>query len=157
MLEIGQVAPQFTLPDQNGKQISLKDFSGRWVILYFYPRALTPGCTVQACGLRDAQNDLQKLNATAIGISADKPQLLKKFEDKHQLNFTLLGDESHGVLEQYEAWGEKSLYGKKYMGIFRITYLIDPQGKVAYAMPKVQVKQHHEDMINLLKELQNKG
>lgn len=154
MLPIGTHAPSFTLTDQNGDSVSLSDFIGKWVILYFYPKALTPGCTVQACSLSDSQDELASLNAIALGVSADDTKKLKKFEEKHTLNFTLLGDttETHDTLLAYKAWGPKKFMGREYDGIHRITYIIDPQGKIVHTIEKVKTKSHHEDVIHWLKE-----
>lgn len=156
MLNIGDKAPEFSLPNQNGEQISLSELTGKWVILYFYPKALTPGCTVQACALAEHKNELDKLNAVAVGISGDKQSLLKRFEEKKELNFTLLGDESENkdTMKAYHAWGLKKFMGREYDGIHRITYIINPEGNIAHTMPKVKTKTHHEDVINTLKELQ---
>ena len=152
MLKIGTKAPAFSLLNQDGKTVSLSDFSGQWVVLYFYPKAQTPGCIVQACGLRDSQKELEELNAVAIGISADKQALLKKFEDKQNLNFTLLGDKEKETIQAYEAWGEKKFMGKTFNGIFRITYIINPQGEIAHTIEKVKTKTHHETVVEWLKE-----
>lgn len=152
MLNIGDAAPNFTLPNQDGENVSLSDFSGKWLVLYFYPKALTPGCTVQACSLTDHKSELEKLNAVAVGVSADKTSLLKRFTEKKELNFTLLGDESKEMIQAYQAWGLKKFMGKEYDGIFRVTYIINPGGKVAHTMPKVKTKTHHEDVINWLQE-----
>lgn len=155
LLTIGDAAPAFNLPNQDGETIQLSQFSGSWVVLYFYPRAMTPGCTTQACDLRDGLSELKKLNAVVLGISPDKPASLKKFVEKEGLNFTLLGDETHAMAENYGAWQEKSMYGKKYMGMVRMTYLIDPQGKIAHIMPKVSPKTHMDDVLAFLKNKQD--
>lgn len=156
MLTIGSSAPAFNLTDQNGNNVTLADFSGKWLVLYFYPKALTPGCTVQACGLRDISKDLEELNATAIGISADESKKLKRFEEKHDLNFTLAGDttENKETLLAYEAWGPKKFMGKEYDGIYRITYIVSPEGKIAHTVEKVKTKSHHEEVLTWLKENQ---
>ena len=122
------------------------------MVLYFYPKAMTPGCTVQACGLRDTQADLAAKGAVAIGISPDSPARLKKFETKEGLNFTLLGDEDHAVAEKYGVWALKKFMGRESMGILRTTFIIDPQGKIAHVMDKVNTKSHHEDVMALLSE-----
>lgn len=150
MLAIGSTAPEFSLPNQNGESVSLADFKGKWVVLYFYPKAQTPGCTVQACALRDSKAELEELGAVAIGISADKQSLLKRFEDKQNLNFTLLGDEEKETIQAYEAWGRKKFMGKEFDGIFRITYIINPDGQIAHTIEKVKTKTHHEDVIEWL-------
>ena len=148
-LKVGNAAPAFTLQDQNGKKVSLKDFKGKKnVILYFYPKAMTPGCTVQACGLRDSKKDLGKLSAVALGVSPDPVARLKKFEDKEDLNFVLLSDEDHGIADKYGVWGLKKFMGREFMGIIRSTFIIDKQGKLAHVMDKVKTKTHHDDVRN---------
>jgi thioredoxin-dependent peroxiredoxin len=142
MLQAGDKAPDFELPDQNGESLKLADLKGQTVVLYFYPRADTPGCTTQACGVRERSADYEAAGARVIGVSPDEPEALKKFADKYDLDFTLLADPDHSVAEAYGAWGEKSMYGKKYMGILRNTYVIDPNGRVARVLPKVQPKKH---------------
>tara|TARA_R110000868_G_scaffold218576_1_gene469000 strand:- start:145747 stop:146217 length:471 start_codon:yes stop_codon:yes gene_type:complete len=153
MLTIGTKAPAFSLPNQNGESVSLEQLKGKWVVLYFYPKALTPGCTVQACALAQHKQDLDALNAVAVGVSADRAALLKRFEEKKELNFTLLGDESDNknMLKSYEAWGLKKFMGREYDGIYRITYIIDPKGVIAHTIEKVKTKTHHEDVIDFLK------
>ena len=142
MLEPGDKAPAFTLPDQDGNKVKLSDFKGQTVVLYFYPRADTPGCTTQACGIRDLSDEYAKFDVKVIGVSPDEPEKIKKFDDKYDLGFTLVGDIDHKVAEKYGAWGEKSMYGKKYMGIVRTTFVIDASGKIAAVFPKVQPKKH---------------
>lgn len=153
-LEIGTTAPSFNLPDQNGNTVSLEDFNGKWLVLYFYPKAMTPGCTTQACDIRDNGKLLEKYNAEIIGVSPDASKRLKKFEERDNLNFTLVGDEDHSVSESYGVWGEKKMYGKTFEGIFRVTYIIDPKGKVAAVFPKVKPAQHLSDVEQKLLELQ---
>lgn len=150
--KVGSKAPAFSLTDQNGKTVALKDFAGKTVVLYFYPKAMTPGCTVQACGLRDTQAELAAKGAVAIGISPDSSARLKKFEIKEGLNFTLLGDEDHAVAEKYGVWALKKFMGRESMGILRTTFIIDPQGKISHVMAKVNTKSHHEDVMALLSE-----
>lgn len=150
--KVGNLAPAFTLLDQSGNKVSLKDFRGRNVVLYFYPKAMTPGCTVQACGLRDAQQELADLNAVAIGISPDPVKRLEKFIDRDQLNFTLLSDEDHAVAEKYGCWGLKKFMGREFMGILRTTFIIDQDGKLRYVMSKVNTKSHHDDVLNWLRD-----
>src|SRR5688572_13200229 len=134
-LKPGDKAPTFTLPDQSGEKVKLTDFKGRKVLVYFYPRADTPGCTTQACGLRDV---LPQLGDTAVvGISPDKPAKLEKFDTKYSLGFPLLGDEDHSVAEAYDVWAEKKNYGKTYMGIVRSAFLVDEKGKIEQAWYKV--------------------
>ena len=137
-LSIGDNAPAFSLLDQQGKQVSLSDFKGRKLLLYFYPKADTPGCTTQACSIRDASKELKKLDAAAVGISPDEPTRQKKFDDKYSLGFPLLSDPDNKVAMAYGAWGEKSMYGKTYEGIIRSSFVIDGQGKILQASYKVQ-------------------
>jgi len=153
VLEAGAAAPDFTLPDQDGEELTLSDLRGETVVLYFYPRADTPGCTTQACGVRDRGADYKAAGARVIGVSPDEPEALKKFAEKFDLDFTLLADADHAVAEAYGAWGEKSMYGKKYMGILRNTYVIDPNGRVASVLPKVQPKKHDALVLKALAEL----
>ena len=148
MPEIGKPAPAFTLLNQDGEKTSLEDFRGRKVLVYFYPRADTPGCTQQSCGLRDVSDQIG--DTAIIGISPDKPTAQKKFDTKYGLGFPLLADDDHAVAEAFGAWGEKSMYGKKYMGIVRSAFLIDETGKVEQAWPKISPK---DTPTNLLKAL----
>lgn len=136
-LNPGDQAPDFELPDQQGKPIKLADYRGRKLLLYFYPKAMTSGCTKQACSIRDAREELADLELTAIGISPDPAGQQKKFDDKHNLGFPLLADTDHAVALAYGAWGEKSMYGKKYEGIIRSSFLIDEHGKIINAWYKV--------------------
>ena len=154
MLAIGTPAPNFSLTDQNDNTVTLDDYTGKWLVLYFYPKALTPGCTVQACALRDIEAELTQLNAATLGVSADASGKLKKFEEKHNLTFKLVGDtsEEHTTLLAYEAWGPKKFMGKEYDGIHRITYIINPEGKIAHTIEKVKTKSHHEEVLDWLKE-----
>ncbi len=153
MLEAGQAAPDFTLPDQDGKELSISQLRGETVVLYFYPRADTPGCTTQACGVRDHSADYGKVGARVVGVSPDEVSAVKKFADKFDLDFTLLADADHAVAETYGAWVEKSMYGKKYMGVQRATFLIDPDGKIAKVFPKVSPKTHDDIVLEALAEL----
>jgi peroxiredoxin Q/BCP len=153
MLEAGQAAPNFTLSDQDGTEVSLSDLRGQTVVVYFYPRADTPGCTTQACGVRDREADYGAAGARVIGISPDEPQALKKFAGKYDLGFTLLADPDHSVADAYGAWGEKSMYGKKYMGMLRSTFIVDADGKIARVFPKVQPKKHDDLVLKALDEL----
>jgi thioredoxin-dependent peroxiredoxin len=153
VLQPGDRAPDFKLPDQNGNPVKLSDLKGQTVVLYFYPRADTPGCTTQACGVRDRGADYGAAGARVIGVSPDEPEALKKFAEKFDLDFTLLADPDHAVAEAYGAWGEKSMYGKKHMGILRNTYLIDPDGMIAKVLPKVQPKKHDSLVFKALAEL----
>ncbi|MEX1196764.1 MAG: thioredoxin-dependent thiol peroxidase [Pseudohongiellaceae bacterium] len=151
--EIGNMAPLFTLPDQNGEPVSLKDFRGhKRVILYFYPKAMTPGCTVQACGMRDSEADLEALDTVVLAVSPDPSARLKKFEEKQSLNFTLLSDEDHKVADQYGAWGPKKFMGREYTGILRKTYIIDSEGRLQHVMEKVKTKTHHEDALGWIRD-----
>jgi peroxiredoxin Q/BCP len=139
-LEPGQKAPTFKLSDQDGNTVKLSDFKGRKVLLYFYPKADTPGCTTQSCAVRDARGDFDGLGVDVLGLSPDAPPKQKKFDDKYDLGFPLLADEDHAVADAYGAWGEKSMYGRKYMGIIRSSFLIDEKGKIAGAWYKVSPK-----------------
>jgi thioredoxin-dependent peroxiredoxin len=153
MLEPGNKAPDFTLPDQNGEDVTLSELRGETVVLYFYPRADTPGCTTQACGVRDHSADYAKAGARVIGVSPDEVAAVKKFAGKFDLDFTLLADADHAVAEAYGAWGEKSMYGKKYMGVQRATFLIDSDGKIAKVFPKVSPKTHDAVVLEALSAL----
>jgi peroxiredoxin Q/BCP len=139
-LKPGDIAPNFELDDQNGKKVKLSDFTGRKLLLYFYPKANTPGCTTQACSVRDAKDDLADRGVAALGISPDPPQQQKKFDEKYDLGFPLLADTDHKVADAYGVWGEKSMYGKKYEGIIRSSFLIDEEGKISKAWYKVSPK-----------------
>ncbi len=137
-LSAGDKAPAFALLDQDGSKVRLSQFKGRKVLVYFYPKADTPGCTTQSCALRDIMGDIG--DTAVLGISPDEPAKQKKFDDKYSLGFPLLSDTDHAVAEAYGAWGEKSMYGKKYMGIIRSAFLVDEKGKVAEAWPKISPK-----------------
>lgn len=150
-LSSGDKAPDFALEDQNGKKVSLKDFKGQKVLVYFYPKALTPGCTTQACSLRDSESKLNKEKIVVLGISPDPVKKLKQFEDKEKLNFTLLSDADHKVAEAYHSWGLKQFMGKEYMGILRQSFLIDEKGKIIQVMHKVNTKTHHDDVMKIFK------
>jgi peroxiredoxin Q/BCP len=149
----GDAAPDFTLPDQGGGEVSLAGLRGQWVVLYFYPRADTPGCTTQACGVRDRSDEYAKAGARVLGVSPDEVKAVAKFDDKYDLGFTLLADADHAVAERYGVWAEKSMYGKKYWGVQRSTFLIDPEGKIARVFPKVQPKQHDDLVLGALADL----
>ena len=153
MLAEGDKAPDFSLADQNGEQVKLSDLEGETVVLYFYPRADTPGCTAQACGVRDRGADYAKAGARVIGISPDEVKAIDKFAGKYDLDFTLLADADHAVAEKYGTWVEKSMYGKKYMGVQRATFIIGPDGKIAKIFPKVSPKQHDDLVLKALGEL----
>ena len=139
-LKVGDPAPEFALPDQHGVTIRLADLRGRRVVVYFYPKADTPGCTTQACSLRDARNDLDAAGSVVLGISPDKPAAQARFDTKYGLGFPLLSDPDHAVAEAYGAWGERSMYGKKYMGIIRSAFVIDADGRIAETLYKVSPK-----------------
>ena len=153
MPQAGDKAPDFTLPDQDGESVKLSDFRGQTVVLYFYPQADTPGCTTQACGIRDRCGEYEEAGAVCIGVSPDEPEAVKKFDDKYELGFPLLADPDHAVADAYGAWGEKSMYGKKYMGVMRSTFIIDADGKIAKVFPKVQPKKHDDLVLKALAEL----
>lgn len=152
-LEVGQKAPTFTLPDQTGNSLQLADLLGTYVVIYFYPRALTPGCTVQACGIRDGKAELAARGVRVLGISADLPTVLKKFVEKESLNFTLLSDADHKTAETYGVWQEKSMYGRKYMGLTRTSYLVNKQGVIWKVWPKVSPSQHLENILEAVDAL----
>jgi peroxiredoxin Q/BCP len=150
MLSAGDKAPAFTLPDQNGDKVKLSDLRGEIVVLYFYPKANTSGCTTQACGVRDRGPDYKAAGARVIGISPDEVKEIDKFAGRYDLDFTLLADADHAVAEKYGTWVEKSMYGNKYMGVQRATFIIDPQGKIAKVFPKVQPKKHDDVVLKAL-------
>ena len=152
MLKAGDKAPSFTLLDQDGNTVKLSGFKGRKVLVYFYPKADTPGCTQQACGLRDV---MPKVGDTVVlGISPDKPAKQKKFDDKYSLGFPLLADEDHAVAEAFDVWTEKSMYGRKYMGILRSAFLIDEKGKIAEAWYKIGPKDTATNLLSSLNSTQ---
>jgi peroxiredoxin Q/BCP len=153
MIDEGAQAPDFTLPDQDGEPVTLADLRGETVVLYFYPKADTPGCTTQACGIRDHQADYEAAGAKVLGVSPDPVQAVKKFHGGQGLSFTLLADEDHAVCERYGVWVEKSMYGRTYMGAQRATFIIDPEGRVAKVFPKVSPKTHDEVVLKALEEL----
>ena len=153
MLATGDAAPDFTLPDQNGEPTTLSALRGRSVVLYFYPKASTPGCTTQACGVRDHLPAYEEANAVVLGVSPDPVKKVKKFHDDEGLNFTLLADEDHAVAEEYGVWAEKSMYGRTYWGVVRSTFVIDGEGVVRHVIPKVTPKTHDEQVLAALKDL----
>ncbi|MEZ6966932.1 thioredoxin-dependent thiol peroxidase [Aeromonas sp. S9(2024)] len=150
-LQAGSTAPDFTLPDQNGNPVRLADLRGKKVLIYFYPKAMTPGCTTQACSLRDVNAELAALNVVVLGISPDSAKRLKKFEERDQLNFTLLADEDHAVADAFGVWGPKKFMGKEYDGIHRQSFLIDEKGKVAHHFTKFKTSDHHQVVLAFLK------
>jgi thioredoxin-dependent peroxiredoxin len=150
MIEAGQQAPDFTIPDQDGNPVTLSSLKGAPVVLYFYPKADTPGCTTQACGVRDHVADYDTKGARVLGVSPDPVKKVKKFHEKFELNFTLLADEEHEVAELYGVWVEKSMYGRKYMGNERTTFVIDAEGKVTEVLRKVKPAQHDELVLGAL-------
>ena len=150
---LDQIAPQFTTTDQNGKEVSLADFKGKKVVLYFYPKASTPGCTVQACGIRDNKDDFAKANTVVLGISPDTTKRLTNFTVKQELNFPLLSDEDNSIAESYGVWALKKFMGKEYIGIHRVTFIIDEEGILRHVMEKVKTKSHHEDVLEIIKTL----
>ncbi len=153
MIESGTEAPDFTLPDQDGNEVTLSGLRGSPVVLYFYPRADTPGCTTQACGIRDHRSDYERAGARVLGVSPDPVDDVGKFADKYSLDFTLLADAGHEVAELYGVWAEKNMYGKKFWGVQRATFVIDADGKVAKVFPKVSPKTHDEVVLEALAEL----
>jgi len=153
MIEPGQTAPDFELPDQDGNPVRLSDLRGGLVVLYFYPKADTPGCTTQACGIRDHRADYDAMGATVLGVSPDPVKAVKKFHDKQALNFTLLADEDHAVCDAYGVWAEKSMYGKTYWGALRATFIIDASGTIAHVIPKASPKTHDDEVLKALESL----
>jgi thioredoxin-dependent peroxiredoxin len=153
MVSEGQEAPDFTLPDQDGNEVTLSGLRGQPVVLYFFPKADTPGCTTQACGVRDHRSDYEASGARVVGVSPDTVAAQRKFAEKYGLDFTLLADENHEVADLYGVWGEKRMYGKTYMGVARATFLIDADGTVAKVFPKVSPKTHDEVVLEALGEL----
>jgi peroxiredoxin Q/BCP len=145
-------APEFTLPDQDGKEIKLKDYRDQYVVLYFYPRADTPGCTIESCEFRDSHKKIEKVNAVVLGISPDTSKAQKKFEEKFSLPFTLLADADKTVCNLYGVMQEKNMYGKKVMGVARTTFIIGPDGKIKHIFEKVKPEGHAEEVLTYLKE-----
>jgi peroxiredoxin Q/BCP len=148
--EPGDLAPDFTLPDQSGSPVTLSAMRGKKVVLYFYPKADTPGCTTQACGVRDHRADYSRLDAVVLGVSPDAPKKIAKFDEKFELGFPLLGDENHEVAEAYGVWVQKSMYGRTYMGMERSTFVIDPQGKITHVFRKVKPAEHDQKVLAAL-------
>ncbi|MCP4956570.1 thioredoxin-dependent thiol peroxidase [Photobacterium aquimaris] len=151
-LTAGMLAPTFTLLNQDGQPVSLTDFKGKKVLAYFYPKAMTPGCTVQACGLRDSKAELDTHNVVVLGISIDPVKRLPKFIERDNLNFTLLSDEDHAVADQFGVWGEKKFMGKVYDGLHRISFLIDENGNIEHVFNKFKTKDHHQVVLDYLNQ-----
>ncbi len=149
----GKPAPDFTLPDQDGKSHTLSDYRGKWVLIYFYPKDDTTGCTAQACAIRDAEPDFKKLKTVVFGISADSGKSHRKFADKYELPFTLLADEDKKVIKKYGVWGKKKFMGREYEGILRTSFLVDPDGKIAKVYEKVKPAEHADAVLTDLKAL----
>jgi peroxiredoxin Q/BCP len=153
VIEQGSQAPDFELPDQDGRAVKLSDFRGQPAVVYFYPKADTPGCTTQACGVRDHRADYAKVGSVVLGISPDPVKKVKKFHEKYDLNFPLLADEGHAVADAYGAWVEKSMYGKTYFGNERTTFIIDPEGRVAQVLRKVKPAEHDALVLAALEKI----
>jgi peroxiredoxin Q/BCP len=153
VIEPGTTAPDFELPDQDGNAFKLSDLRGKRVVLYFYPKADTPGCTTQACSVRDHSADYDAANAVVVGVSPDPVKKVKKFHDKYDMNFTLLADADHAVAEQYGVWAEKSMYGRTYWGNLRATFVIDEDGVARHVIPKVSPKTHDDEVLAALGEM----
>lgn len=153
-LKIGQAAPTFTLPDQDGNEHSLKDYQREWVVLYFYPKDDTPGCTKEACAFRDNLPKFKKIKAHVFGVSVDSVKKHQKFVEKFSLPFTLLSDEKKEVVEKYQVWAKKKFMGREYMGTLRMTFLIDPKGKIAKIYEEVKPETHAEEILSDLKQLE---
>ncbi len=154
-INVGDTAPEFCLPDKDGNEVCLKDLKGKWVVLYFYPKDNTKGCTIEAIEFTTSLPEFEKMGATVIGISPDSTSSHQKFTEKHELKVRLLSDVDKNILNQYGSWGEKSMYGKTYFGVIRSTVLIDPEGIIAETWFKVRVKDHVLKVKETLKELQN--
>ncbi len=152
-LKEGKVAPDFKAVDQDGKSHKLSDYRGKWVLLYFYPKDDTPGCTKEACMIAELWPDFKKLKVQVFGVSVQNQKSHKKFAEKYDLPFTLLVDEDKKIVEKYGVWAEKSLYGRKYMGTLRVSFLIDPKGKIAKIYEKVKPETHAEEVLEDLKKL----
>jgi peroxiredoxin Q/BCP len=151
-LKVGQKAPDFTTVDDSGQTVKLSDFKGKKVVLYFYPKDDTPGCTKEACAFRDGISEIRSRGAVVLGVSTDSVESHKKFKNKYELNFPLLADTDKKIVDAYGTWKEKSMYGKSYMGIERTTFLIDKQGKIARIFPKVKVDEHYEEVLEALED-----
>lgn len=152
--KVGAKAPAFTLLNQAGEKVRLSSFAGeKNVVVYFYPKAMTPGCTVQACGLRDSKKELEDVDAVVFGISPDPVPRLEKFIEKQELNFDLLSDEDHAIAEKYGVWGLKKFMGREFMGILRTTFIVGKDGKIKHVFDKVKTKTHHDDVLAVLKDI----
>ena len=151
--KVGNLAPVFKLKNQKGQDIDLKSFRGKKnVVVYFYPKAMTPGCTVQACGIRDYKKEFAKVKTEVLALSPDAVEKLERFEDKQELNFNLLSDPEHKIADKYGAWGPKKFMGKEYDGILRTTFIINKEGRLVHVMDKVKTKTHHDDVLEYIKE-----
>jgi len=151
--KIGNMAPAFNLNDQDGNKVCLKDFRGKKnVVLYFYPKAMTPGCTVQACGIRDHKKAFDKLDTVVLGVSPDAVARLPRFIEKQNLNFTLLSDEDHAIADKYGCWGMKKFMGKEFMGLIRTTFIIGKDGRVIEVLDKFKTKTHHQDVLDYIQQ-----
>ncbi len=156
MVDVGERAPDFALPDQEGRLHRLSEYKGRWVVLYFYPKDDTPGCTKEACSFRDEKGRLEALGAVVLGVSADDVESHKAFAEKYHLNFPLLADPKKEAILAYGAWGKKNLYGKEYEGVLRQTFLIDPEGRIAKVWRKVNPEGHAEEVAKALEAVRGK-
>ena len=153
---VGKKAPAFKLPDEGGKTHTLKEYAGKWLLIYFYPKDDTPGCTIEACTIRDQFKDFKKIGATVVGVSTDSVKSHKKFKDAYELPFTLLADEDKKMVSAYGVWTEKSMYGRKYMGTVRSSFLVDPKGIVRKVYEKVKPAKHAAEVIADLKLFKQK-
>jgi peroxiredoxin Q/BCP len=152
VIEAGDAAPEFELPDQDGRTVRLKDFRGQRVVVYFYPKADTPGCTTQACGVRDRKAEYAQAGAVVLGVSPDPVAKVQKFHEKYSLDFPLLADEDHSVAEAFGVWVEKSMYGRTFWGVQRTTFVVDSEGKVAEVLRNVKPAKHDEQVLAVLAE-----
>lgn len=152
-VKVGDLAPQFSATNQDGNLIAIKDFRGKHVVLYFYPKAMTPGCTTQACAIRDNLDEFSRRNTVVLGISPDLPARLSRFSEKQALNFELLSDEIHSVAELFGVWGPKKFMGREFDGIHRTTFLISPDGVIEAIMHPVKTKTHHNDVLAIIDNL----
>ena len=149
-MKVGQKAPDFTVEDDSGKKVKLSDYKGKKVILYFYPKDDTPGCTKEACNFRDGLSQIADEGAVVLGVSPDDVKSHKKFKEKFKLNFPLLADTDKKIVEAYDVWKEKSMYGRTYMGVERTTFIIDKDGKISHIFPKVKVDEHYDEVVEAL-------